>query len=59
MDSNANLAEQRLIQDRIDTARASQADYERLADLAKKMDNWLSQGGWLPSGWDLPQRRSE
>jgi len=52
MDPNANLAEQRELQVLIARSN-SQEPYalERLADLAKALDEWISNGGFLPNEW--------
>lgn len=50
MDPNANLAEIRKILAKSDE-ETSILEYERLAELMEALDNWLSQGGFLPEAW--------
>jgi hypothetical protein len=56
MDPNANLREQREIIERVfdpadDDKDLDLDDLERLAELAKAMDEWLRNGGFLPDAW--------
>ena len=62
MDPDANLAEQRGIQERLDRSRLDDYpsdtilelqnnDLNRLAQLAAALDEWLSKGGFLPKAW--------
>ena len=52
MDPNANLAEQRRI-----AARMIENDEDRpllayrLAELVEALDEWITNGGFLPSAW--------
>lgn len=50
MDPTANLAEQRRIVERIVNGDSS-ADWSRLAELVEALDNWISNGGFLPQQW--------
>lgn len=63
MDPNANLAEQRRIIARvldedhpIDTDQ-QHADLNRLAELARALDEWIHGGGFLPHPWAFGQAR--
>jgi hypothetical protein len=58
MDPNANLAEQRILQVII-TRSNNRKLYalERLADLAKALDEWISKGGSLPDEWRMVRPR--
>lgn len=62
MDPDANLEEQRRIQERLDRSRLDDYpsdtilelqnnDLNRLAQLAAALDEWLSRGGFLPKAW--------
>lgn len=57
MDPNANLAEQRRLQKKIDEVMPSDddtayvEDLVSLAVLVEAMDEWLSSGGFLPDAW--------
>lgn len=51
MDPNANLAEQRRIIARINEGAPFVEDERRLAELAEALDEWLSNGGFLPEAW--------
>ena len=51
MDPTANLAEQREILEALEDGFGA-ADLERLAELCKAMDEWISEGGALPEQWD-------
>lgn len=55
MDPNANLNEQRRLAESIhsgELTEAEQADAaERLADLVEALDQWIVNGGFLPSEW--------
>jgi hypothetical protein len=55
MDPNANLVEQRRLQERIAEYASRNAfstdDLNRLVELTQAMDEWLSKGGFLPDAW--------
>lgn len=51
MDPNANLLEQREIVSRMLDSRGKKGDGERLAELVEALDEWISNGGFLPSRW--------
>lgn len=53
MDPNANLFEQRRIIARIlDTDRTvDDTDVQRLAELARALDEWVRSGGSIPLAW--------
>jgi hypothetical protein len=62
VDPDANLEEQRRIQERLDRSRLDDYpsdtilelqnnDLNRLAQLAAALDEWLSRGGFLPKAW--------
>lgn len=54
MDPNANLREQRAIVARINSSALNEGDafdVRRLAELAEALDEWLSEGGFLPDAW--------
>ncbi len=54
MDPNANLAEQRRLVVAIladDSASDLPEKAQRLAELAQALDEWLSNGGFLPYSW--------
>ena len=53
MDPNANLAEMREITRDIlaDYQEGTIDDAARLAELIEAMDEWLSEGGFLPGDW--------
>lgn len=55
MDPDYNLFEQREIGKRLVDAAAGKVgspDATRLAELVLALDEWLSNGGALPSDWD-------
>ena len=63
MDPNENLAEQRRICERLSARETSDPeeyesgdvdDWQRLAELAHALDEWLSGGGFLPEAWKRP-----
>jgi hypothetical protein len=55
MDPNANLKEQRHLVSEIQNPRTSAKQRKehtyRLAELSEAMDEWLSNGGFLPKAW--------
>lgn len=52
MDPNANLAEQRrIIAQILDSDDGPSADWSRLAELQRALDEWLQNGGFLPDAW--------
>lgn len=53
MDPDANLEEQRELVKRINNALVTldPDTYERLAELVEALDQWLSNGGFLPRDW--------
>lgn len=54
MDPDANLKEQREILRRLDGATDEvevQEDCVRLGELVEALDEWLSNGGFLPAAW--------
>lgn len=51
MDPNANLEEQLRIADAIESGTADDDDIARLAELVRSLDEWLTNGGFLPSAW--------
>lgn len=64
MDPNANLAEQRRIQERLrERERDGSEDYtdddvddwQRLAELTEALDDWIAGGGFLPTAWSRGQ----
>lgn len=52
MDPNANLAEQRRLLRRFrQRNRLTAGEANRLAELVDALDEWLSQGGFMPDAW--------
>jgi hypothetical protein len=51
MDPNANLAEQRRIRVRVFAGKGTDADLDRLTELTQALDEWISNGGFLPDAW--------
>jgi hypothetical protein len=56
MDPNANLAEQRriaerLIMNQIGREQERLHDAARLAELVEALDEWITNGGFLPDAW--------
>lgn len=52
MDPNANLAEQRQLLRKYRTRnRLTAGEAARLAELTDALDEWLSNGGFLPDAW--------
>lgn len=55
MDPNANLDEQLQLADRIlafdELGDIDPDDSVRLAELVKSLDEWITNGGFLPSAW--------
>jgi len=60
MDPNANLAEQLEIACRLLGTdcldKSDLPDAVRLAELVLALDEWIGQGGFLPSHWAHPRR---
>lgn len=52
MDPNATLAELRALlgEDRV----WDSDDIDRMAELIRALDGWMSSGGFLPKAWDRP-----
>jgi hypothetical protein len=60
MDPNATLKEMRWLAAWLTSTEAHDPDEEamnadRLAELVKALDGWLSRGGFLPSAWEAPR----
>jgi hypothetical protein len=54
MDPNANLEEQRRLIHAIFADETSSTNYDalmRLAELSQALDEWLCNGGFLPTAW--------
>lgn len=60
MDPNANLIEQRrLTQNLLRGSMSRMERYvscERLCELVEALDEWLTNGGFLPEAWSRPER---
>jgi hypothetical protein len=55
MDPNANLREQRQLQEVLQTTESSEERLdalERIAELAEALDGWLNRRGFLPRAWE-------
>jgi hypothetical protein len=61
MDPTANLEEQRRLaswlSENIGSGRDTTVKAERLAALVTALDEWISNGGFLPRQWDQDLRR--
>ena len=53
MDPNTNLKDQRDIIARIDTGEVDSYLFDRLIELTRALDEWLTNGGFLPSSWTV------
>lgn len=51
MDPNANLFRQVTLATRV-IAGADDFDMTELAELVLNLDNWIRQGGFLPTAWE-------
>jgi hypothetical protein len=57
MDPNANLKEQLDIARKLLDDPIGEDDVDRLAELVVALDEWISNGGFLPKRWQTPEVR--
>lgn len=55
MDPNAALAELRALV--ADGHETDSDDHDRIAELVRALDTWISRGGFLPAAWQQPAAR--